>query len=49
MIVIPAGKVTSVDVLGLADSSGNTTLDACVMEGRTLNCGAVAGVENVSV
>jgi N4-(beta-N-acetylglucosaminyl)-L-asparaginase len=39
--------VHSVGYGGVADAAGNVTLDAAVMEGRTLNCGAVAGVENV--
>ena len=39
--------VNSVGYGGLADRAGTVTLDACVMEGRTLNCGAVAGVENI--
>jgi isoaspartyl peptidase/L-asparaginase-like protein (Ntn-hydrolase superfamily) len=40
-------KVTSVGFGGIPDSVGNVTLDASVMDGRTLSCGAVAGVENV--
>jgi N4-(beta-N-acetylglucosaminyl)-L-asparaginase len=40
-------SVTSVGFGGLADRDGTVSLDACVMEGRTLNCGAVAGVENI--
>jgi isoaspartyl peptidase/L-asparaginase-like protein (Ntn-hydrolase superfamily) len=39
--------VHSVGFAGLANRIGNVTLDACVMDGRTLNCGGVAGVENV--
>jgi N4-(beta-N-acetylglucosaminyl)-L-asparaginase len=39
--------VTSVGYGGLADRDGTVSLDASVMEGRTLNCGAVAGVENI--
>jgi isoaspartyl peptidase/L-asparaginase-like protein (Ntn-hydrolase superfamily) len=39
--------VHSVGLAGLANRIGNVTLDACVMDGRTLNCGGVAGVENV--
>ncbi len=39
--------VNSVGYGGLANSVGAVTLDACVMEGRTLGCGAVAGVENI--
>lgn len=40
-------KVTSVGYGGLPNSLGTVTLDACVMEGATLGCGAVAAVENV--
>lgn len=40
-------KVNSVGYGGLANAVGTVSLDACVMEGRTLNCGAVAGLENV--
>src|SRR5271163_5242125 len=39
--------VNSVGYGGLGNSVGTVSLDACVMEGKTLNCGAVAGVENV--
>ena len=39
--------VHSVGFAGLANRIGNVTLDACVMDGKTLNCGGVAGVENV--
>ena len=39
--------VHSVGYGGIGDSIGNVTLDACVMDGQTLNCGAVAGVENI--
>jgi isoaspartyl peptidase/L-asparaginase-like protein (Ntn-hydrolase superfamily) len=39
--------VSSVGHGGLANSIGAVSLDACVMEGRTLGCGAVAGVENI--
>jgi isoaspartyl peptidase/L-asparaginase-like protein (Ntn-hydrolase superfamily) len=39
--------VTSVGYAGLPDSLGTVTLDACVMDGATLSCGAVAAVENV--
>lgn len=39
--------VNSVGFGGLANSIGTVSLDACVMDGRTLNCGGVAGVENV--
>jgi N4-(beta-N-acetylglucosaminyl)-L-asparaginase len=37
----------SVGYGGLGDAIGNVTLDACVMDGLTLNCGAVAGLANV--
>jgi isoaspartyl peptidase/L-asparaginase-like protein (Ntn-hydrolase superfamily) len=40
-------RVHSVGFAGLADAAGNVTLDACIMDGRALACGAVAGVENV--
>jgi isoaspartyl peptidase/L-asparaginase-like protein (Ntn-hydrolase superfamily) len=39
--------VNSVGYGGLANSIGVVQLDACVMDGKTLACGAVAGVENV--
>jgi isoaspartyl peptidase/L-asparaginase-like protein (Ntn-hydrolase superfamily) len=39
--------VNSVGYGGLADSAGNVSLDACVMEGRTLSCGAVGGLQNI--
>lgn len=39
--------VHSVGYGGIANSIGTVSLDACVMDGRTLSCGAVAGVENV--
>jgi isoaspartyl peptidase/L-asparaginase-like protein (Ntn-hydrolase superfamily) len=39
--------VNSVGYGGLANAIGNVSLDACVMDGKTLNCGAVAAVENV--
>lgn len=39
--------VHSVGFAGLADRIGNVSLDACVMDGRTLDCGAIAGLENV--
>jgi N4-(beta-N-acetylglucosaminyl)-L-asparaginase len=39
--------VNSVGYGGLGDQLGTVTLDACVMDGRTLNCGAVAGVQNI--
>src|SRR5690349_13512414 len=40
-------KVHSVGYGGLPNSLGTVQLDACVMDGRTLACGSVAGVENV--
>src|SRR5207249_8271473 len=40
-------KVHSVGYGGLANAIGTVQLDACVMDGHTLSCGAVAGVENV--
>src|SRR4051795_1787675 len=40
-------SVNSVAYGGLGDAAGNVTVDACVMDGRTLACGAVAGVANV--
>jgi isoaspartyl peptidase/L-asparaginase-like protein (Ntn-hydrolase superfamily) len=39
--------VNSVGYGGLANSIGNVSLDACVMDGHTLSCGGVAGLENV--
>ncbi|MCE9533854.1 MAG: N(4)-(beta-N-acetylglucosaminyl)-L-asparaginase [Planctomycetes bacterium] len=40
-------NVRSVGYGGLADGIGRVTLDACVMDGKTLQCGAVAGVEHI--
>src|SRR5215813_9550800 len=40
-------KVNSVGYGGLANAIGTVSLDACVMDARTLACGAVAGLENV--
>src|SRR5207248_4967757 len=40
-------KVNSVGYGGLPNSVGTVQLDACVMDGRTLACGGVAGLENV--
>jgi isoaspartyl peptidase/L-asparaginase-like protein (Ntn-hydrolase superfamily) len=40
-------KVHSVGYGGLGDAAGNVTLDACVMDGQTLACGGVAGLENI--
>ena len=39
--------IHSVGYGGIANSIGTVSLDACVMEGRTLGCGGVAGVENI--
>jgi isoaspartyl peptidase/L-asparaginase-like protein (Ntn-hydrolase superfamily) len=39
--------VHSVGYGGLGNAVGTVQLDACVMDGKTLACGAVAGVENV--
>jgi N4-(beta-N-acetylglucosaminyl)-L-asparaginase len=40
-------KVNSVGYGGLPNAIGAVSLDACVMDGRTLSCGAVAAVENI--
>ena len=40
-------KVHSVGYGGLGNSLGTVSLDACVMNGKTLACGGVACVENV--
>src|SRR6476619_4701231 len=40
-------KVHSVGFGGLPNAVGVVQLDACVMDGRTLACGAVAGLENI--
>jgi isoaspartyl peptidase/L-asparaginase-like protein (Ntn-hydrolase superfamily) len=40
-------KVHWVGYGGLANAVGTVQLDACVMDGRTLNCGGVAALENV--
>jgi isoaspartyl peptidase/L-asparaginase-like protein (Ntn-hydrolase superfamily) len=40
-------EVHSVGYGGLPNALGTVQLDACVMEGRTLACGGVAGLENV--
>jgi isoaspartyl peptidase/L-asparaginase-like protein (Ntn-hydrolase superfamily) len=40
-------KVHSVGYGGLGNAIGTVQLDACVMDGKTLSCGAVAGLENV--
>jgi N4-(beta-N-acetylglucosaminyl)-L-asparaginase len=39
--------VRSVGFGSLPDRLGRLTLDACVMDGRTLACGAVAGLEHI--
>jgi N4-(beta-N-acetylglucosaminyl)-L-asparaginase len=39
--------VNSVGYGGLGNRLGTVSLDACVMDGTTLDCGAVAGVENI--
>jgi len=39
--------VNSVGFGGLPNRIGTVQLDACVMDGKTLACGAVAGVENI--
>src|SRR5438034_2598614 len=40
-------KVHSVGYGGIPNAIGTVQLDACVMDGKTLSCGAVAGLENV--
>jgi N4-(beta-N-acetylglucosaminyl)-L-asparaginase len=40
-------KVHSVGFAGLGNAVGTVQLDACVMDGQTLSCGGVAGLENV--
>src|SRR5438105_9482453 len=40
-------KVHSVGYGGLGNAAGTVQLDACVMDGKTLACGAVAGLENI--
>lgn len=40
-------KVNSVGYGGLPNAVGTVQLDACVMDGQTLGCGAVAGLENI--
>ena len=40
-------NVHSVGFGGLGNAVGTVQLDACVMDGQTLNCGAVAGLENI--
>jgi N4-(beta-N-acetylglucosaminyl)-L-asparaginase len=40
-------KVHSVGYGGIGNAIGTVSLDACVMDGQTLACGAVAGLENI--
>ena len=40
-------SVNSVGYGGIANACGTVQLDACVMDGRNLSCGGVAGLENV--
>jgi isoaspartyl peptidase/L-asparaginase-like protein (Ntn-hydrolase superfamily) len=40
-------KVNSVGYGGLPNAIGTVQLDACVMDGKTMTCGAVAALENV--
>lgn len=40
-------KVHTVGYGGLPNSIGTVQLDACVMDGQTLSCGAVAALENI--
>lgn len=40
-------QVHSVGFAGLGNAAGTVQLDACVMDGQTLACGGVAGLENV--
>src|SRR5437588_3197373 len=40
-------KVHTVGYGGLPNSIGTVQLDACVMDGQTLACGAVAALENI--
>lgn len=40
-------KVHSVGFAGLGNAVGTVQLDACVMDGQTLACGGVAGLENI--
>ncbi|MFN4259210.1 MAG: N(4)-(beta-N-acetylglucosaminyl)-L-asparaginase [Gemmataceae bacterium] len=42
-----APEVNSVGFAGIANAIGTVQLDACVMEGKTLGCGAVAALENI--
>lgn len=40
-------EVTSVGYAGVPNSIGTVSLDSCVMDGKTLSCGAVACLENI--
>src|SRR5260370_11269934 len=40
-------KVTSVGYGGLPNAIGTVQLDACVMDGQTMACGAIAALENI--
>jgi isoaspartyl peptidase/L-asparaginase-like protein (Ntn-hydrolase superfamily) len=40
-------KVHSVGYGGIGNAIGTVALDACVMDGKTLDCGSVAAVENI--
>lgn len=40
-------NVRSVGFGSVADRIGRLTLDSCVMDGKTLSCGAVAGLEHI--
>src|SRR5271166_1930002 len=40
-------KVDSVGYGGIGNSIGTVALDACVMDGKTLDCGGVCAVENI--
>jgi N4-(beta-N-acetylglucosaminyl)-L-asparaginase len=40
-------KVHSVGFSGIGNAIGTVALDACVMDGKTLDCGSVAAVENI--
>ena len=40
-------KVNSVGFGGIGNAIGTVALDACVMDGKTMDCGSVAGVENI--
>ncbi len=40
-------RVNSVGYGGIPNAIGTVSLDACVMDGKTLACGGVAGLENI--